>query len=130
MLECFAIFTSTLFHLDKAPSVAKKPSSVKESAIEQQLIAAVHERGGVCEKVMCVGKRGFFDRLIILPGGRIIFAEIKRPKGGRMSPHQGEYRDIFVRLGVEACVVRSREDIVALLSQKEGPERVTAHGPI
>jgi hypothetical protein len=110
--------------------VAKKPSTVKESEIERELVAVVHGRGGVCEKIMCVGKRGFFDRLIILPGGRIIFAEIKRPRGGRISPHQRQYYDTLRTLGVEACFVRNSEDIVALLSQKEGPERVTARGPI
>ena len=110
--------------------MAKTPRGVKESAIERELIAAVEARGGICEKIMCVGKRGFFDRLIILPGGRIIFAEIKRPRGGRISPHQRQYYDKLRTLGVEACFVRNSTDIVALLSQKEGPERVTARGPI
>jgi hypothetical protein len=109
--------------------VAKKPSTVKESEIERELIAAVHGRGGVCEKIMCVGKRGFFDRLIILPGGRIIFAEIKRPRGGRISPHQRQYYDKLRTLGVEACFVRNSTDIVELLKQKEGPQRVVRSRP-
>ena len=109
--------------------MAKKPSAVKESAIEQKLIAAVEARGGICEKIMCVGKRGFFDRLIILSGGRIVFAEIKRPRGGRISPHQRQYYDKLRTLGVEACFVRNGADIVALLSKKEGPERVVRSRP-
>ena len=95
--------------------MAKKPASVKESAIERELIAAVEARGGICEKIMCVGKRGFFDRLIILPGGRIIFCEVKRPRGGKISPHQRQYQAIFQALGVEACFVRNSADIVELL---------------
>ena len=110
--------------------MAKTPRAVKESVIERELIAAVEARGGICEKIMCVGKRGFFDRLIILPGGWIIFAEIKRPRGGRVSPHQRQYYDKLRTLGVAACFVRDSEDIVALLSKKEGPQRVTARGPI
>jgi hypothetical protein len=109
--------------------VAKKPSTVKESAIERELIAAVALRGGICEKIMCVGKRGFFDRLIILPGGRIIFCEIKRPRGGKISPHQRQYQGIFQALNVEACFVRNRTDIVELLSEKEGPQRVVRSRP-
>jgi len=94
--------------------MAKKPV-VKESAVERELVAAVKLRGGICEKIMCVGKRGFFDRLIILPGGRIIFCEIKRPRGGVLSPHQRQYQAVFQALGVEACFVRNSTDIVELL---------------
>jgi hypothetical protein len=93
-----------------------KSTSVKESAIERELIERVLARGGICEKVMCVGKRGFFDRLIILPGGRVIFAEIKRPRGGRISPHQRQYHDIYKQLNVAVAFVRNRADIDALLT--------------
>jgi hypothetical protein len=97
--------------MGKAPSVKR----VKESAIERDLREQVEIRGGICEKVMCVGKRGFFDRLIILPGGKVIFAEIKRPRGGRISPHQRQYYDLYRRLGVVVAFVRNRTDIDALL---------------
>jgi len=92
-----------------------KTPSVKESAIERELVERVAARGGICEKVMCVGKRGFFDRLIILPGGRVIFAEIKRPRGGRISPHQRQYYDLYKSLNVAVAFVRNQADIDALL---------------
>ena len=93
---------------------------VKERAVEAELVARVERLGGVCEKVMCVGKRGFFDRLIVLPvrGGppRIIFAEIKRPRFGRVAPHQQQYYDRFKALGVEVYFVRNSADIDRLLA--------------
>ena len=55
---------------------------VLESTIEAELRRRVEALGGVCEKVRAIGRRGFFDRLIILPGPRIIFAEIKRQHRG------------------------------------------------
>jgi hypothetical protein len=88
----------------------------RENVVERALVAAVEARGGVCEKVMCVGKRGFFDRLIILPGPRIIFAEIKRPRFGRVAPHQQRYYDRFKALGVEVYFVRNSADIDRLLA--------------
>jgi len=94
-----------------------KTPSVKESAIERALRAAVLTRGGVCEKIMVIGRRGFFDRLIVLPGPRIIFAEIKRPRGGRVSAHQRKYIDDFMVLGVEVAIVRNVADIDALLKK-------------
>ena len=93
---------------------------VKERAVEAELVERVTARGGLCEKVMVVGKRGFFDRLIVLPvrGGppRIIFAEIKRPRFSRVAPHQQQYYDRFKALGVEVYFVRNSADIDRLLA--------------
>jgi len=94
---------------------------VKERAVEVELVERVVARGGLCEKVMVVGKRGFFDRLIVLPvhGGppRIIFAEIKRPRFSRIAPHQQKYYDTFRALGVvDVYFVRNSADIDRLLA--------------
>ena len=94
---------------------------VKERAVEAELVARVTARGGLCEKVMVVGKRGFFDRLIVLPvrGGppRIIFAEIKRPRFSRVAPHQKKYYDTFRALGVvDVYFVKNSADIDRLLA--------------
>lgn len=35
--------------------------------------------GGWCLKLVCPGFTGLPDRLILLPGGRMAFAELKRP---------------------------------------------------
>jgi len=89
--------------------------SVRESAVEQELAARVRDRGGRCEKVTVLGSRGFFDRLILLPGGRVIFAELKRPRGGRLSAHQKMYRDEYVALGAAVVLIKNTKDIDALL---------------
>jgi hypothetical protein len=86
-----------------------------ESTIEAELKRRVEALGGICEKVRAIGRRGFFDRIIILPGPRIIFCEIKRPTGGRIAPHQSEYASRYEALGVPVAIVRNREDIDALL---------------
>jgi len=87
----------------------------KESAVERELTARVRDRGGRCEKVTVLGSRGFFDRLILLPGGRVIFAELKRPRGGRLSAHQKMYRDEYVALGAVVVLIKNTKDIDALL---------------
>jgi len=94
--------------------MGKKPS-VKEAAIERALVARVLALGGVCEKIMVVGRRGFFDRLIILPGRRVIFAEVKRPRGGRVSAHQRQYIDDFKARGLEVAIIKNKADIDALM---------------
>ena len=56
-----------------------------ERDIERALVSMVKRRGGLCLKWVCPGFAGVPDRIILLPGARVIFAEIKRPKGGRVS---------------------------------------------
>jgi hypothetical protein len=86
-----------------------------ESAIENELLRRVKAIGGACEKVTVLGQRGFFDRLIVLPGGRVVFCELKRPDGGRLSAHQILRIDQYRRLGAEVAVVRNSADIDRLL---------------
>jgi len=89
---------------------------VKESEVEKALRQRVQLMGGICTKVRAIGVRGFFDRLIVLPGGRVVFCEVKRPVGGRVSPHQMRYHKIYRGLGVEAVIIRNSKDIDRLLS--------------
>ena len=87
----------------------------KESVIERALVARVRALGGVADKVQVIGRRGFPDRLIVLPGGRIILVECKRPRGGRLSVHQIKYREIYAKLGVIIELVATLADIDRLL---------------
>jgi hypothetical protein len=50
-----------------------------EKTIEQILIRRVKELGGTCEKFTSPGRRAVPDRIVTLPGGRIIFVECKAP---------------------------------------------------
>jgi len=84
----------------------------------------VRALGGRAEKVVVLGSRGFFDRLLVLPGGRVIFAECKRPKGGRLSAHQIERVRIYIALGAVVAIVENSADIDRLLGmQTAAPAR-------
>ena len=86
-----------------------------EKDIEDYLVDKVIRLGGVAEKVTVLGSRGFFDRLIVLPGGRVIFCEVKKPRGGRMSPHQFLRANTYRALGVEVVRVDSKAEVDQLL---------------
>jgi hypothetical protein len=86
-----------------------------ESTVESYLVEQVQLRGGIAEKVRTIGTRGFFDRLILLPGGKIVFCEVKRPRGGRLSPHQAARIERYVRLGATVAVINNRVGVDELL---------------
>lgn len=58
-----------------------------EKDIERRLKAGVEALGGLCLKWVSPGCTGVPDRVVILPGGRVIFVELKKP-GGRLSERQ------------------------------------------
>ena len=57
---------------------------MREAEIEGRLVRGVKEAGGLCYKFVSPGNPGVPDRLILLPGGRILFVELKTP-GGKLS---------------------------------------------
>lgn len=50
---------------------------MRESKIEKALCDRVKELGGLCEKFTSPGRRSVPDRLVTLPGNKIIFVELK-----------------------------------------------------
>lgn len=48
-----------------------------EKLIEQKLIRAVKAAGGIAVKFVSPGYDGMPDRLVLLPGGKIAFVEVK-----------------------------------------------------
>lgn len=103
----------------------------KEKLVEAELIARVQAAGGLCIKVQAVGRRGFFDRIVVLPGGRVYFVELKRPRGGKLSEHQIWYMSEFDALDVAIALVRNSADITALLGLKEkGPRNAPRPLPL
>jgi hypothetical protein len=71
----------------------------REAPIEEYLADEIVDwHDGLCLKLKWLGGIGFPDRVILLPGGRVIFVELKRP-GGRKGPLQPWWADTLKRLG-------------------------------
>ncbi|EOY5717005.1 VRR-NUC domain-containing protein [Enterobacter hormaechei] len=51
----------------------------RESIVEKHLIAEVKKVGGVAYKFVSPGRRSVPDRIVLLPGGHLIFVECKAP---------------------------------------------------
>ena len=100
----------------------------RESEIERELKRRVEAAGGICTKVAALGSRGFFDRLVLLPGGRVFFVELKRPRGGRFSEHQIWYAGQFEALGAVVVVIRNSSDIDAFLAHEKAATGTAGRG--
>jgi hypothetical protein len=86
-----------------------------EKQIEKYFCERVAAAGGVAEKVTSLSARGFFDRLAVLPGGRIIFAELKRPRGGVVAQHQWIRQQLYRSLGCEVVLIKTYDEVDALI---------------
>jgi hypothetical protein len=94
-----------------------------ESTLEQAVRKYIRSIGGRCYKWVCPGETGVPDRICILPGGRIVFIELKRPgrKDG-MSERQKKIMRVLQGLGCEAWRIDSMDDLKARLAGGERHE--------
>lgn len=63
-------------------------SDYPEEVVEDALVGGVEALGGLCLKLKMPWFTGIPDRLVLLPGGKVFFVELKRPKGGKLSKRQ------------------------------------------
>ena len=82
-----------------------------EREIEAKLRDLVKQHGGLCLKWVCPGWAGVPDRVILLPKGRVIFAEIKRPKAGKLDTRQKWWARKLTGLGFNHWVIWDEMDL-------------------
>jgi hypothetical protein len=87
----------------------------REASVEAYLRARVRDAGGLCIKLWPAGYVGIPDRLVVLPGGRVAFVEVKKPRGGVIGKAQFMWRDRLRELGVAHYFVFTREDTDAMM---------------
>lgn len=85
-----------------------------EKDVEKALGRMIGRHKGMCLKWVSPGWSGVPDRIILLPGGVVMFAELKRPKGGVVSKQQKWWADKLTRLGFLHLFIFSHEDVKAL----------------
>ena len=77
-----------------------------EKQLEHKLVALIQSLDGMCLKLVSPGCAGVPDRLCLLPGGRALFVEVKKP-GQRVRPLQHYRLKQLTTLGFTALVVDS-----------------------
>jgi len=80
-----------------------------ERDVEQALCRRVKALGGTCEKFTSPGRRSVPDRLITLPGGQIVFVELKAP-GKRPTAKQAKDHKARRAISCDVRVIDNKED--------------------
>ena len=87
---------------------------MREKQIESKLVKAVRDVGGMSPKLVSPGMAGMPDRMILLPGCRIAFVEVKAP--GKKPRQLQIYRNEQLRsLGFPVFVLDDPERISEIL---------------
>jgi hypothetical protein len=89
---------------------------LRENVIERALVAEVKRRGGMALKFNSMGCNGVPDRLVLLPGSRIAFVEVKAP-GEVMRPLQKRRKRQIEVLGFPVYCLDSLEGIEVILDE-------------
>lgn len=85
-----------------------------ERAIEQHFVAETKKRGGLALKFVSPGMDGVPDRIVLLPGGKIAFVEMKAP-GKALRPLQQRRAKQLIALGFQVFCVDRIEQIGGVL---------------
>ena len=84
--------------------------TVKESTIEEYLRLQCKKRGWLCEKFTSPSKRSVPDRLVTVPGGVMVFVELKAP-GKKPTKLQAEDHKKRRALGCTVEVIDTKEAV-------------------
>lgn len=90
-----------------------------EREIEAHLRKQIKGMGGKAFKFVSPGNDGVPDRLVCLPGGRIVFVELKAP-GKKPTPRQLQRQDELRALGFDVRVIDSRAGVAAFCAGMGG----------
>ena len=83
---------------------------MRERDIEAYLRDQVKAIGGIAYKFVSPGSAGVPDRLVLLPGGRAVFVELKAP-GRQPTPLQLRQQRRIQDLGFTVLVIDSKEEV-------------------
>ena len=89
---------------------------MREKTVEQKLVSEVKKAGGICPKWVAPGFDGVPDRIVMLPGGRIAFVEVKAP-GEKPRPLQTARHELLRRLGFRVYILDEIEKIGGIIDE-------------
>lgn len=87
-----------------------------EKDLERKLVRQIEKAGGLCWKFTSPGTVGVPDRIVMLPGGRIVFVEMKQ-EFGRVQNIQKYRQKQLLTVGFDARVIKGEKALQAFLDE-------------
>lgn len=92
-----------------------------EKQIEKRIVALAKEAGGIAYKFISPGNAGVPDRIVIIPGARPVFVEIK-VQSGKLTALQRRQIERLEKLGQPVMVIQGEKDLTVFEQRiKEWP---------
>lgn len=91
-----------------------------EKQIEHKLLTETRKRDGLCLKFISPGWNGVPDRIVLLPGGKMGFVEVKKPGKNPRTLQLRRHKQIR-NLGFQVFILDDLDDIGGLLDAIQGP---------
>ncbi|AGK95613.1 VRR-NUC domain-containing protein [Clostridium pasteurianum] len=91
---------------------------MRENVIESYLVKKVKEAGGRAYKFVSPGNAGVPDRLVLLPGGKIAFVELKAP-GRKPTALQTVQQKRISDLGFRVYVIDNKKAVDNFIWREE-----------
>lgn len=92
---------------------------MREKDIEEYLRDQIKAIGGIAYKFVSPGNVGVPDRLVILPGGHIIFTEMKAPGGKLTAMQKNQISKIRMR-DADVWVLASKQEVDVFIGHCKG----------
>lgn len=86
-----------------------------ENKVEKKLCDGIKSIGGKAYKFVSPGNNGVPDRIICLPNGTVIFAELKSPKGVLSKQQELRIKELR-RMGQTVVILHSIPEVETFLS--------------
>jgi hypothetical protein len=90
-----------------------------EKQIEHKLLTETRKRDGLCLKFISPGWNGVPDRIVLLPGGKMGFVEVKKPGKNPRTLQLRRHKQIR-NLGFQVFILDDPGDIGGLLDAIQG----------
>ena len=88
---------------------------MREIRVEDRLKQRTEAAGGMCIKLVILATAGLPDRLVLLPGEKLMFVETKAPKRGPTALQEYMHRKKRA-LGFKVHVINTLEGVDALFT--------------
>lgn len=89
---------------------------MREKTIEDYLISKVTGLGGMALKMNSSSMNGLPDRMVLMPGGKIYFAELKAP-GKKPRPIQEAVHYVLRNMGFKVFVIDTKEKVGEFINE-------------